>query len=100
MLGKILAGLTNATTAEAVVSAVGKPAILARIQACAAAGDVSVGALVATRVGHLVEHGAEDIWLDFLGLMSSSPQPGAAAVERMLTYAFPDPDWVRIKRNA
>ncbi len=91
MLGDILAGLTGAATAEAVVAAVGKSAIPARIQACATAGDVSVGALVTVRLGHLVEHSAEDIWLDFLGLMSGSSQSGAALIERMLAHAFPDP---------
>ena len=48
----------------------------------------------------MVEQGGEDIWLDLLGLMSGSPQPGVAAVERVLAYAFPDPVRVRIARKA
>ena len=48
----------------------------------------------------MVEQGGEDIWLDLLGLMSGSPQPGVAAVEPVLAYAFPDPVRVRIARKA
>ncbi len=50
-------------------------------------------------VRHLVEHGAEDIWLDLLGTMSGSAQPGAVAIERMLAYAFPDKLRVRVTRS-
>jgi hypothetical protein len=85
MLGEILGGLTNATTAEAVV---------------ADAEGTPVGAYVASKVRHLVEHGAEDLWLDLLGVMSGSPQPGVAMIERMIAYAFPDPVRVRINRSS
>lgn len=99
MLGEILGGLTNATMAEDVVTAVARPEILQRIRAAADTGGTPVGALVASKVRHIVEHGAEDVWLDLLGVMSGSSQPGAAAVERMLALAFPDPIRVRIKRG-
>lgn len=99
MLGQIIGGLTDALLAEDVIAAVGKPEILARVTEAAASDGVPVGALVASKVRHLLEHGSEDIWLDLLGVMSGSPQPGAAAVERMLVYAFPDPARVRIKRS-
>jgi hypothetical protein len=99
MLGEILGGLTNATTAEAVVAGVANPAIMQRIRTAAGAEGTPVGAFVASKVRHLVEHGADDLWLDLLGVMSGSPQPGVAAVERMIAYAFPDPVRVRIKRS-
>ncbi|MGA3399521.1 MAG: hypothetical protein ABSC95_09900 [Acetobacteraceae bacterium] len=94
-----MGGLTNATMAEAVVAAVARPEIMERIRAAADAGGIPVGALVASKVRHLIDHGAEDIWLDLLGVMSGSPQPGAAAIERMMAHAFPDPVRVRIKRS-
>ena len=50
-------------------------------------------------VRHLVEHGAEDIWPDLLGAMSGPAQPGAAATERLLAYAFPDKVRVRVTRS-
>lgn len=99
MLGEIVSGLTNAAMAEEVIAAIGKPEILARIQAASEADGVSVGSLVASRVRHVVEHGSEDIWLDLIGAMSGSAQPGAAAIERMLSHAFPDPVRVRFKRS-
>jgi hypothetical protein len=99
MLGNILGGLTNAATAEAVVADVANPAIMQRIRTAADAAGTPIGAFVASKVRHLVEHGAEDLWLDLLGVMSGSPQPGAAAVERMIAYAFPDPVRVHIKRS-
>ena len=99
MLGEILGGLTNATTAEAVVADVANPAIMQRIRTAAVAQGVPVGAFVASRIRHLVEHGAEDLWLDLLGVMSGSPQPGVTAIERMIACAFPDPVRVRINRG-
>lgn len=99
MLGKILNGLTNASTAEAVVADVANPAVLQRIRSAAGAEGMPVGAFVASKVRYLVEHGAEDLWLDLLGVMSGSPQPGVAAIERMITCAFPDPVRVRINRS-
>jgi len=91
MLGEIVGGLTNAALAEGVITAIGKPEILQRVRAASEADGVSIGTLVASKVRHVVEHGGEDIWVDLIGVMSGSPQPGAAAVERMLAYAFPDP---------
>jgi hypothetical protein len=98
MLGHVIEGLTDAATAEAVASSVAAPEILARIRAAAEASDLPVGAVVADKVRHVVEHGGEDIWLDLLSRMAGSPQPGAAAVERVLAYAFPDPVRVRVTR--
>ena len=97
MLGEIVGGLTNAALAEEVITAIGKPEILQRVRAASEADGVSVGTLVASKVRHVVEHGGEDIWVDLIGVMSGSPQPGAAAVERMLAYAFPDPVRVKFK---
>lgn len=91
MLGAILGSLTNPTTAERAIAIVSRPETLERLKRAAAVDGVSVGALVASRLRHLVEHGDEDIWLDLLGTMSRSPQPGAAVIERMLARVFPDP---------
>ncbi len=99
MLGEIICGLTNATTAEEVIAAVASPELMQRIRATAVAEGTQVGALVASMMRQLIDHGAEDIWLDLLGVMSGSPQPGAAAIEQTIAHAFPDPIRVRIKRN-
>lgn len=99
MLGEIVSGLTNAATAEQVAAAVARPEMLERIRQAAQADGVPVGALVAHKVRHVVDHGGEEIWLDLIGAMSGSAQPGAAAVERVLAHAFPDPVRVRVTRK-
>jgi hypothetical protein len=91
MLGDILGGLTEPASAEGILAAVGSPDVLERIRRNAAAEGVSAGALVAARVRHMLDHAGEDMWFDLLGLMSGSPQPGAAALAAMLSLAFPDP---------
>ncbi len=58
------------------------------------------GTTAIARGGNLVKQGTEDLCLDVLRLMSGSPQPGAAVIERMLDDACPDPDRVQIERSA
>lgn len=99
MLGQIIGALSNPDTAEDVVASVAKPEMISRIHATAAAEHVETGPLVAAKIRHLIEHGGEDIWLDLLGVMSNTPQPGPAALQRILSYAFPDPVRVRITRT-
>ena len=99
MLGDILQGLTDDTTAEAVLAAVSQPGICDRIERAAAADAIPVGTLVARRVRHLLDHGGEDVWLDLVGAMSGTPQPASAAVDRILARAFPDPVRVRVTRT-
>lgn len=99
MLGDVVAALTDSGSASEVVAAICPPAILGRIESAAAREAVPVGDLVAARVRHVIDHGGEDIWLDLVGVMAGSPEPGVAAVERMLAYAFPDPVRVQIKRS-
>jgi hypothetical protein len=99
MLGDILNGLTNPDTAEAMLAVVGNPSIRDRIDAAAAAQGTTVGELVATKIRHLVDHGSEEIWLDLFGVMANAPQPAAAAIERLLASAFPDPARVRVTHN-
>ncbi|MFC4167161.1 hypothetical protein [Teichococcus aestuarii] len=98
MLGAILEGLTDPGRAEAFLAIVGPSALRERVGQAARAEGVAAGPLLAERIRHLVEHGGEEIWLDLMGAMAASPQPAAAAVERLLRQAFPDPVRVRITR--
>ncbi|MCW3476361.1 hypothetical protein [Limobrevibacterium gyesilva] len=100
MLGDILRGLTDSAEAEAVLAAVGDQGMLERIRQEAAAKGVTAGAWVAAAIRHLLDHGGEEVWLDLLGKMSGSPQPGAAAVQAVLAHAFPDPAKARVARPA
>lgn len=96
MLGDILNRLTDPAAAEAALAMLSQSDLRDRIAETAAAQSRPVGALVASTIRHLLDHGDETVWLDLLGAMSASPQPGAAAVNRILALAFPDPVRVRI----
>ncbi len=95
MLGNILSGLTNAAAAEELLSAIADEALLERVKAAADDNDVTPGTYVAATVRHLLDHGSEEIWLDLVGKMANSPQPGAAALQAILVRAFPAPVSVR-----
>ncbi|HET8995322.1 MAG TPA: hypothetical protein VFN42_01510 [Acetobacteraceae bacterium] len=100
MLGDILHDLTDPAMAEATLALLNEPALRDRITGVAAAQSRPVGALIAGKIRHLLDHGDETLWLDLLTAMSASPQPGAAAVTRILALAFPDPVRVRITHQA
>lgn len=91
MLGTILDGLTNAVAAEAILAAISDEALLERVKHAADENGVTPGTYVAATVRHLLDHGSEDIWLDLVGKMANSPQPGAAALHCILARAFPAP---------
>lgn len=97
MLGEILGGLTNPASAADMLDVVAEASVRGRIKAMAAAQGAAVGDMVAAHVRHLLDRGSEEVWLDLIGAMSGSPQPAAAAVERVLARAFPDPVRVRIR---
>ena len=88
MLGKILGGLTNAAAAEELLAAIADEALLERVKTAADENDVTPGTYVAATVRHLLDHGSEEIWLDLVGKMANSPQPGAAALQAILLRAF------------
>ena len=96
MLGNILGGLTNATAAEECLAAIADEALLERVRIAADENDVTPGTYVAATVRHLLDHGGEEIWLDLVGKMANSPQPGAAALQAILLRAFPAPVTLRI----
>ncbi len=91
MLGTILGSLTNAAAAEAILAAMGDEALLERVKNAADENTVTPGTYVAATVRHLLDHGSEEIWLDLVGKMANSPQPGAAALHCILARAFPAP---------
>jgi hypothetical protein len=91
MLGNILGALTDATSAEEALAAIGDPGVVEHVRRCAAAEGVGIGAFVASTIRQMLDYAEEDVWLDLLGRMSGSPRPGVAALEAMLARAFPAP---------
>jgi hypothetical protein len=96
MLGDILRELTDVAIAESILAAIGNPSVVEQVRRDAAAEGVAVATLVATRSAICLITLGREVWLDLLGRMSGSPQPGAAALEAMLARAFPDPVGARI----
>ncbi len=91
MLGNILGGLTNAAAAGELLTAIADEALLERVKVAADENDVTPGTYVAATVRHLLDHGSDDVWLDMIGKMANSPQPGATALHAILVRAFPAP---------
>ena len=89
MLGKILTSLTTAAAAEEALAAISDPGLLARVRAEASTHNVTPGAFTAAAIRHQLDHAGEESWLDLIGLMSRSPQPGVAALTAILGQAFP-----------
>jgi hypothetical protein len=90
MLGNILGHLTNATAAEQSLAAIADEALLERVKSGAAENGVSPGTYVSATVRHLLDYGDEEVWLDLIGKMANSPQPGAVALQAILARAFPE----------
>ncbi len=95
MLGNILGGLTKAAVAEELLAAIADEALLERVKTAAVENDVTPGTYVAATVRHLLDHGHDEVWLDMIGKMANSPQPGATALQAILVRAFPAPVTVR-----
>jgi hypothetical protein len=91
MLGTLLSGLTNAAAAEELLATLADEALLLRVRSAAADNAVTPGAYVAATVRQLLDYGSEEVWLDLVGKMANSPQPGAAALQAILVRAFPAP---------
>lgn len=100
MLGALLNELADPMQAEAAIAAIARPDLLERVRSQSEAARTPIGTLVAAKMRQVIDGSGEDLWVDLLGVMSSSPTPGIAAVERMLSRAFPDPVRVRITRSA
>ncbi|MDA8248281.1 MAG: hypothetical protein M0Z28_03815 [Rhodospirillales bacterium] len=100
MLGNILGALTDASSAEEALAAIGDAELVERVRRAAAAEGVGVGAFVASTFRQMLDHAEESVWLDLLGRISGSPRPGNTALEAMLARAFPQPDAAAARRRS
>ena len=80
MLGTILRNLTNPAEAEAALCALGNEEVVERVRRNAQAEGTTAGIFIARAVRHVLDHGGEELWLDLLGVMARTPEPGAAAL--------------------
>jgi len=98
MLGIILRSLTNPAEAEAALLELGDAHILERVRAEAQAAGTTAGAFTARAVRHVLDHAGDEIWLDLLGAMARTPEPGAAALGIILGKALAEPAFDRCVR--
>ena len=84
MLGVILSKLTDPNEAEAALVALNDETIVSRLRACAEAENTTIGAFTARAVRRVLDRASEEIWLDLLGKMARTPEPGAAALAVIL----------------
>jgi len=89
MLGTILRSLTNPAEAEVALLELGDESVLERVRANARAEGTTAGAYAARAVRHVIDHAGEEVWLDLLGAMARTPQPGVAALGIILAKALP-----------
>jgi hypothetical protein len=90
MLGHILRSLTDPAEAEAVLLQLGDADVAERVRVDACAAGTTAGAFAARAVRHVLDHAGEEVWLDVLGAMARTPEPGAAALRIILAKALPD----------
>ena len=98
MLGTILRSLTNPTEAEAALLELGNGPVLERVCAKALAEGTTAGLFAARAVRHVLDHAGEEIWLDLLGAMARTPEPGVTALRIILAKALPDPVVSRLRK--
>lgn len=95
MLGDILRSLTNPAEAEAALLELGNAHLLERVHADAHAKGTTAGAFAARAVRHVLDHAGEEVWLELLGAMARTSEPGAAALGIILAKALPDSAGIR-----
>ena len=89
MLGDILKSLTNPAAAEAALLELGNGLVLDRVRIEAEVEGTTAGAFVARAVRHVLDHAGEEVWLDLIGAMARTPEPGRAALGIILAKALP-----------
>lgn len=90
MLGDILKSLTNPAAVEAALLELGNGLVLDRVLIEAQAEGTTAGAFVARAVRHVLDHAGEEVWLDLIGVMARTSEPGGAALGIILAKALPN----------
>ncbi|HQT64032.1 MAG: hypothetical protein B7Z75_13960 [Acidocella sp. 20-57-95] len=88
MLGMILSKLADPSQAEAALAALNDETILAQIKARAEGENTTVGEFTSRAVSRVLNQASEEIWLDLLGKMAGTPEPGTAALAVILGHVL------------
>lgn len=89
MLGNLIASLEDPDAAMAIVAAMDAPDLVARLAAAADKTGRSPADLVGSAIRNFIDTASDDLWIQLIGLMNSSQDPGLAAMRAILEKALP-----------
>jgi len=84
MLGNLIASLDDPNAAMAIVAAIDKPALAARLTAAADASGRSPADIVGSAVRNFVDTASDDLWTQLIGIMNRAQDPSLAAMRAIL----------------
>lgn len=90
MLGRLLETLDDPRMTMNLVVALGEPALLARLDAIAVAENRTPAEIVASAMRGFLDSSCDDHWLQLVGIMNRSDDPGLSAVRAILSKALPE----------
>jgi hypothetical protein len=87
MLGDILAGLTDETTAAETILGTGDLALLAVVRERASIEGVSLAVCVTQTLRRYTTQASDEEWITLIGMLNRSRDPGTACMKRAFEYA-------------
>lgn len=88
ILGDLIAGLEDETSAMETLIGLGDLALLARIEQAAAAHDLTTGEFAAQSVRIFSGRASDEDWVSLIGVMGQSADPGQVCLKRMVEFAL------------
>lgn len=90
MFGALLASLDNPRTVERLIDALGVEGLAERLENAAAAEAMEPASHFATIVRSFMETASDDHFVQLIGIMNRSEDPGLAAVRAILNKVLPE----------
>lgn len=89
-LGELITSLEREETGESMLAALGDLVLFSQVRAMGEAYGESIGAYVATSARRFAASAGDETWLSMVGAMERAPEPGQAALQRILRWALED----------
>lgn len=88
LLGDLIARLEDEIVAMETLVSLGDLPLMMRVEAAAAARDLTVGEFAAEAVGLFSSQASDEDWLSLVGAMGQADDPGRACLKRMVEFAL------------
>lgn len=88
LLGDVIARLDDEAAAMEALVGLGDLALLARVEAAAAAEDLTLGEFAAQAVQVFSAQAADDDWVSLIGVMGRTQDPGQVCLRKMVEFAL------------